>query len=93
MPGSHQRFRSVSTMELLGIMLRNRCLFITLHIVKPNMSTDGSRSGWCDQTLLATSARPNSYNPIKNVLSSLALCLITHVKHWHMQFAMEDLIG
>jgi hypothetical protein len=31
------------------------------------MSIDGAKSGWCDQTLIATSTRPNSYNPIKNV--------------------------
>ena len=47
MPRSHQTFRPVPTMKLLGIMLRNRCWPTTFHIV-----IVANVDGWCHKWLV-----------------------------------------
>ena len=42
MPRSHQTFRPVLAVKLLGIMLRNRCWPTTFHII-----TAENVDGWC----------------------------------------------
>ena len=42
LPWSHQTFRPVSAVKLLGIMFRNRCWPTTFHTI-----TTGDADGWC----------------------------------------------
>ena len=42
MPRSHQTFRPIPTMKIVGVMLRNRCKPTTFHTI-----TAGGADGWC----------------------------------------------
>ena len=51
MPQSHQTFRSIQAVKLLGIMSRNRWWPIIFSTITPEMSIDGVGTAWCDRPL------------------------------------------
>ena len=62
-PQSHQPFHPVPTMNLLGIMLKNRRWLTTFHtIIQPKMPMDGVRTGRCDRPLMPRSHQ--SFRPV-----------------------------
>ena len=54
MPRSHQIFRSVLAVKLLGIMFRNRWWPTTFSLLQPEMPTDGVGTAQCDRPLRET---------------------------------------
>jgi len=51
MPRSHQTFRHVPTVKLLGIMFINRCWPTLFTLLQLEMLTDGVLNGQCDQPI------------------------------------------
>ena len=83
MPRSHQHFRPVPTMKLLGIM--NRCWSTTFHIVATKVPMDGARSGRCQCVCLTKFIWHSTSNPKCHVMFSKTKKNV----NWHLNILLK----